>query len=150
MLKGTILLWTDVPIEAQILGNFLRVEGYNVENFHSVYGNDNFQTVHGDLAILVVDDARINLRESCRQVRRLTQQAKLPILTILSSAPDETLENVRVMVRPIRLSELVKDVRQLMTPAKLKEFTSPRVQAARYPYRNSSYQTQKYFGRHSR
>jgi DNA-binding response OmpR family regulator len=114
MSKGTILLLTDRTLEGTIIENFLRTKGYETQNISSSHTSSPTKAIHADVAILVLDDPRSNLTEACNDLRRLTQRPQLPMIAILPNALGETIVNVRVMVRPVRLFELADVVAQLI------------------------------------
>ncbi len=113
MIRGRLVLWADSPLEAQVIMSFLEAADYVVDNLASP-GYISHEKATFDAAVVVLDRWDSNLAQVMQQVRSLTGNRDLAIIAIASKYPEVEEEGMRILLRPVRLFELVQTVQEVI------------------------------------
>ncbi len=113
MIRGRLVLWADSAFEAQVITSFLEAADYGVINL-AAPGYVHRETGEIDLAIVVLDRWDSNLEQASQHVQALTGNADLPIITISMKNPVPEDQARLVLLRPVRLFELVRTVEEVI------------------------------------
>ncbi len=113
MIRGRLVLWADSALEAQVITSFLEAADYEVVNL-AAPGYGSRHTGEFDVAIVVLDRWDSNLAEVSDRVRTLTENPNLPIITVAMKTPEPDEQGRLVLLRPVRLFELVRTVEEVI------------------------------------
>ncbi len=113
MIRGRLVLWADSALEAQVITSFLEAADYEVVNL-TLPGFNSRQPGEFDVAIVVLDRWDSNLEQASERVRALTENRDLPIITIAMKNPSPDEPGRLVLLRPVRLFELVRTIEEVI------------------------------------
>ncbi len=115
MIRGRLLLWADSVLEAQVVTSFLQAADYEVVNFGALpASNENSRLSHFDLAVVILDRWDSSLDEISSEIRAAIGDSQLPIVAVSMRNPPEPDEHRFVLLRPIRLFELVHAIEHVI------------------------------------
>ena len=114
MTKGSLLLDARSALESQIITSFLEAADYQVADFTTWRQATDSRLTDFDAAVLVIENENTNLAETCVRVREMTQRPHLPLVMVTAQPPAHTIEGLAVLIRPIRLFDLVYTLDQVI------------------------------------
>ncbi len=133
MVKGFLLLFATSVLEARIITSFLEAAEYQVTEFLASPNNDHSrQPPQFDAAVLVLDNGDTELIDRSAMLRETAHRSELPIVSVMSHKPSKPIDGLHVLLRPIRLFDLVHAVDQAVAdsrrarPAESRDFHNQR------------------------
>ena len=114
MTRGLLLLVARSALESRIIASFLEAADYQVADYTSLSLQANPQLMDYNAGVLVMENENSDLTEMCARVREFTHREGLPLVAVVTQPNAGPIEGLRVLVRPIRLFDLVRAVDQLI------------------------------------
>ncbi len=111
MVKGLLLLFATSVLEARIIASFLEAADYEVVDYSTIASSHPHSApLYFDAAVLVLENGDANLIEKSALLRQAVHQDQLPIVAVTNQSPSQTVDSLRVLLRPIRLFDLVHSI----------------------------------------
>ncbi len=121
------MLAADSALESRIITSFLEAADYEVTDFSTLSpGSTSRLPLPFDAAVLVVPPEEPDVENKSMLIRDRTHVEHLPIVAVMAQAPARSVEAVYVLVRPIRLFELVHAVDQAILRSRPENPDRPR------------------------
>ncbi len=109
------MLISDSALESRIITSFLEAADYEVTDLSILsLTSPSRLTLPFDAAVLVASPGDSDVGAKCSLIRDRTRLEHLPIVAVMTQAPVRDVEAVYVLVRPIRLFDLVHAVDQVV------------------------------------
>ncbi len=126
MIKGSLLLVAQSVLESRIITSFLEAADYEVTEFLmlSAQGQPPRRR-HFGAAVLILENEDSDLVATSDLIRKVTQQEHLPIIVVATEAPAEATKGLRILLRPIRLFDLVHAVDEAVADSRHNNSAEP-------------------------
>ncbi len=127
MVKGLLLLFAPSILEARIITSFLEAAEYQVVDFLALPSDDHSgNPLPFDAAVLVLDNEDTDLAAQLGLLRETARREQLPIVAVVTQNSSPPAEALRVLLRPIRLFDLVHAVDQAVADSRRESSTDSR------------------------
>ncbi len=113
MIRGRLVLWADSVFEGQVITSFLEAADFQVDNL-AAPGYIPHEPTGYDVAVVVLDRWDSNLALVSREIRAFTGNPSLPVIAIATRYPDGEDFRRRILLRPVRLFELVHTIQEVI------------------------------------
>ncbi len=127
MVKGLLLLFAPSILEARIITSFLEAAEYQVIDFLALPSDDHSgNPLPFDAAVLVLDNEDTALTAKLGVLRETVRREQLPIVAVVTQNSSPPAGALRVLLRPIRLFDLVHAVDQAVADSRRESSTDSR------------------------
>ncbi len=119
MVKGLLLLFATNVLETRIITSFLEAAEYQVTDFWALPAGDHSgPALSFDAAVLVLDNEDTDLTAKSAMLRETAHHKQMPVVAVMTQNPSQPVEAMHVLLRPIRLFDLVHAVDQAVADSR--------------------------------